>query len=218
MKTLLLCSVAGMLGMLGAQASATTISWTDWTTEVAGTVVGNLSAPGGPVTVTYTGPYNFAQTNGGIAYWSAGTYNGSYNQPSPASDIIALSDGGTKTISFSSAVNNPYIALMSWNGNTVDFGTTIEVVAEGCGYWGCGTMVLNGGQTGFYGQGEVHGIIRLPGTFTSITFIDTSEGWHGFTLGVAAVPEPASWALLIAGFGLVGATLRSKRRRQTAAT
>jgi hypothetical protein len=29
--------------------------------------------------------------------------------------------------------------------------------------------------------------------------------------GVAAVPEPGSWALLIAGFGLVGATLRQRR-------
>jgi hypothetical protein len=29
---------------------------------------------------------------------------------------------------------------------------------------------------------------------------------------VAAVPEPTSWALMIAGFGLAGATLRARRR------
>ncbi len=33
---------------------------------------------------------------------------------------------------------------------------------------------------------------------------------QGFTTG--GVPEPASWALLIAGFGLVGASLRGRRR------
>jgi|GEM_PF-6367282 len=32
------------------------------------------------------------------------------------------------------------------------------------------------------------------------------------TTDVAPVPEPASWALMIAGFGLAGATLRSRRR------
>ncbi|MGL6044521.1 MAG: PEPxxWA-CTERM sorting domain-containing protein, partial [Sandaracinobacteroides sp.] len=30
---------------------------------------------------------------------------------------------------------------------------------------------------------------------------------------VSAVPEPASWALLIAGFGLVGGSLRSRRSK-----
>ena len=33
----------------------------------------------------------------------------------------------------------------------------------------------------------------------------------------AGVPEPASWALLIAGFGMVGGTLRSRRRTSVAA-
>ena len=195
--------------LLTPAAATTTIQWTNWTTAGSNMVSGTLAAPGGPVGVTYAGPYSFAQTSGGFPWWSYGNYNGSFNQPSPAWGIIALANGGPKTISFTAPVNNPYIALMSWNGNTVDFGTKIQVVANGCGYWGCGTMILNGGQTGFYGQGEVHGIIRLPGTFTSISFTDTSENWHGFTLGVA-VPEPATWALLIAGFGLVGVTLRRR--------
>ena len=35
----------------------------------------------------------------------------------------------------------------------------------------------------------------------------------GFVVSVGGVPEPASWAMMIAGFGLVGAAAR--RRRQT---
>ena len=37
----------------------------------------------------------------------------------------------------------------------------------------------------------------------------------GGTLRVAAVPEPATWALMIAGFGLVGTALRRARRMET---
>jgi len=35
-------------------------------------------------------------------------------------------------------------------------------------------------------------------------------------LMVAAVPEPASWALMIAGFGGLGAATRSNRKRVAA--
>jgi hypothetical protein len=71
---------------------------------------------------------------------------------------------------------DPYIGLVSWNGNTVDFGVPIVIDSFGPGYWGSGTPILNGTSTGFFGSGEVHGVIRLPGSFDSITFSHTSEG------------------------------------------
>ena len=40
---------------------------------------------------------------------------------------------------------------------------------------------------------------------------------HRFRLAVAEVPEPGSWAMLIAGFGLVGAAARYRRRLRPAA-
>lgn len=42
----------------------------------------------------------------------------------------------------------------------------------------------------------------------------TNGGAYSGTLNYlpAAVPEPAAWALMIAGFGLVGGTMRSRRR------
>jgi hypothetical protein len=37
-------------------------------------------------------------------------------------------------------------------------------------------------------------------------------------LAVAAVPEPATWAMMLGGFGLVGGAMRSARRRKTQVT
>lgn len=46
-------------------------------------------------------------------------------------------------------------------------------------------------------------------TFNSPTTPDTNPGYEGIVTS-GAVPEPASWAMLIAGFGLVGTALRRR--------
>jgi len=38
-----------------------------------------------------------------------------------------------------------------------------------------------------------------------------------FSLDIAAVPEPSTWAIMVAGFGLAGATLRRRHRAPTTA-
>lgn len=57
----------------------------------------------------------------------------------------------------------------------------------------------------------------LSGTFDRIVF-DGTDGDGGFqlddvVLNAAAVPEPATWALLILGFGLTGAAMRRRSVR-----
>jgi PEP-CTERM motif len=50
------------------------------------------------------------------------------------------------------------------------------------------------------------GSLTWQGGFSNVTFTAAAVGTPG------AVPEPASWALMIAGFGIAGAALRRKPR------
>ena len=52
------------------------------------------------------------------------------------------------------------------------------------------------------------------GFVTGLTFASAGQ-FNGFQNALTAVPEPATWSLMIAGFGLVGASLR-RRARATA--
>jgi probable HAF family extracellular repeat protein len=54
------------------------------------------------------------------------------------------------------------------------------------------------------------------GFITGLTFASAGQ-FDGFQIALSgAVPEPASWAMLIAGFGLVGAVQRRRRRQAVA--
>lgn len=53
----------------------------------------------------------------------------------------------------------------------------------------------------------------LDATNTPVaSFTATGSGGTNYALPISAVPEPASWAMMLAGFGLMGAALRRQRR------
>lgn len=202
--------IGGALALAIPQAASAAITWTDWQQAGANTVFGTV----GGVSVTYTGTYGFAQTNGGIAYWDSTNWDGTAGRPS-GSDIIALNLAGTKTITFSSPVTDVYLAIMSWQGQgntTFDQSFTQEGWVSGCGYWGCG-LLTNVTANSFTSNGEAHGILKFAGPITSLTFSESNnEFWHGIQVGIGAIPEPSTWALLILGFGAIGGAMRQRRR------
>ncbi len=61
-------------------------------------------------------------------------------------------------------------------------------------------------QNFIYFAGGGDAIIQAPRTYLTFSITDAA----------AAVPEPASWALIITGFGMVGAGMRFRQRRTAA--
>jgi len=121
-------------------------------------------------------------------------------------------------------------------GFNITSGTTDFLGVTESGVFGPGTVVIGDIGTGlFLGSGRPNGTLGLVGAdepFTNYT-ISFTAGTSGtltafvatdsaddigpildnfeLDIGAPGVPEPASWAMMIAGFALAGAALRSRK-------
>lgn len=79
-----------------------------------------------------------------------------------------------------------------------------------------GSLVANPGSTDFFSLGSsatlvFAGTTTLYGAVNDLSFAYGNNG-GAFSVSIAAIPEPAQWAMLIGGFGVVGGAMRSRRR------
>lgn len=100
-----------------------------------------------------------------------------------------------------------------WNPEDGDLVLTLSIVPPPkAGAGGGGGLSLGGEDIG-----RDPGIGGRDGGFQPQDASGGPGEDQGPGLGAAAVPEPATWGLMMAGFGLVGATLRQRRRLLAAA-
>lgn len=193
-------------------------SWIDWTSVNTGTLTIGSTVVG--VTLTGSTPYSLINgTNyydngntGGTA--PSGTYGGL--QPS---NVLQITNASSFLLTFSLAIENPFISLVSVGQPnlpvTYTFNSDVSVVSSGSNYWGYSGYTLAGNA--FTGT-EFNGVLQMQGTFTSMNInIGQPENWHGFNIGsasVSAVPEPETYAMMLAGLGLMGSIVRRRKSRQ----
>lgn len=216
MKTLVALPFAAVLAL--PASAATTVQWAEWEQIDAFTAVGliHLGADLVTVTATNTAPYRYVQTSGGELYWEPDAYtNGSVANAPDTTDIVELGDGGQVTFSFvTDHVLDVFFAFVSWNLNPdVPFSREVIVDSVGRGYWTPLDEPVGATSDGatVHFTGEAHGVLKLPGGSTGFSFTSATEDWHGFTIGVAPVPLPASAPLLLGAIGAVAAVRRSRR-------
>ena len=55
-------------------------------------------------------------------------------------------------------------------------------------------------------------MVQFIGSFTSISWTaPVGENWHGFQVGVNAIPELETYALMLAGLGALGFMARRRK-------
>jgi len=130
---------------------------------------------------------------------------------------LSVLGGGSATYTFTGEVTAfefDWGSVDSYNTLTITSTGADPIIVPGLSF----PNAANGNQV----DAGTNGLFRVAGTegehFTSVTFSSSSNSFEVDNLAVGGgVPEPASWALMIVGFGGAGAVLRGQRRRQTVA-
>ncbi|GGE14175.1 hypothetical protein GCM10011529_20740 [Polymorphobacter glacialis] len=135
--------------------------------------------------------------------------------PGNSTPYLAVGSG-TASIDFTNDVRS-----FSFDYSTVDSYNTLTINYADGGFEAIsGDDILSGGQA----NGSTSGSFIINGDGRLIAGLALTSNSPAFEVDnlafsdtLASVPEPAAWALLTVGFGLVGATMRRRSRTTVAA-
>lgn len=157
-------------------------------------------------TPTFTG-------NGGYVIQSGNDGNGANNPytSTPGSDYLSVLGGGdiSFTLPAASSVAFEWGSLDSYNS------LIVITLSDGSKTFVPGSLDFAVDSDGNQINASTNGTVRIWGTngevFTGLNLKSGSNSMEVDNVAIVAVPEASTWAMMIAGLGLVGFAMRRKR-------
>ena len=157
-------------------------------------------------TVTVTGPN---VQGGGV------TFDFGYAQSTSGTPF-------TQWLNFTNTLGGVYsIDLTTIAGTAAsDIDFTASATCPSCGFWllGGATPIAIPQSAGWTDQNEVYHIDTgfLGAGSYQLKYVGYGSGSFGGSVSFAAVPEPATWGMMLLGFAGIGMAMRRSRRRNGA--
>jgi hypothetical protein len=205
MNTKLILGALGAMAGLAAAPAQAVVGYADVVLDYFNSGVGDLPGPYGG---TFPGSFPVSVSTDVVL-----------GGPKSPEDFLSLPTGSFVTVGFldesviDGAGNDIFIGEVGASGERADIFVSFDLV----NFTFLGTA-LDSGITAF----DLASIsFALPVRAVKIVGLDNFGGSQGFDVGFVqvlpgsigpGVPEPASWAMLIAGFGMVGAARRRRGR------
>ncbi len=187
----LLAATIFVVGLASASAAEAAV-------YVVGAQANSSSGGVGASTISLTGGQNFTVNVAPSDLWSAGALPRWSNADGLTGNLFAT--GTDNSGEAAGTLIGQDFGTWTQNGLTAAFGTLVGEIGGvfkvlGTNYtgaaWGAGTLNL------YYWDSNS---------------ADNAGAIDAFVTASSAVPEPATWALMIGGFGLAGQALRSRKR------
>lgn len=168
--------------------------------------VQTLPAPAAPCDLDLTTPDASACSG----YYSGNLINGSPTELQAQADAIALLPGDYTfdTSTWADVEATKVLALTGPGGNQIDFGTTLF-----------GETIVGahfGNVAGPAGNVSVFWLFDFATEGVSSITLDNVQGFSNAALYTTAtppaVPEPATWGMMLMGFGAAGYAMRKRRQ------
>jgi hypothetical protein len=200
--------VAGLAALLATTAANAVI------------VTGAFGAPDPGPGPGQTIVVDFDNPNAAGYVWTAGTIATSIASSAaaaaPAQDATRYGYVSSALANNFATLSTPDLNSISFYWGSIDSYNSVEVL-------GAGGVVIhtingatlppaNGNRTSSNTNRRIFITAAPSEVITGLKFRSTGVAFEFDDIAAAAVPEPQSWALLIAGFGLVGAAARRQRR------
>lgn len=196
-----------------AAAPAAAVSFT----SVAGAPDPGIAA-GEQLVVSFDAPHaaGVTDTVAGNVITAAGSIGGVRAAPAGDGGVYqSIGGGGSSTFDFTGFTGGRALSKFSvyWGSvdsyNFVDFLDSAGHVVRTVG--GSSLPLDSGNQTLGATNRRVAFQFDKMDDITAVRFRSNGAAFEFDTLGAAAVPEPESWALMVAGFGFLGLAMRRRR-------